>query len=249
MIRALDHMVILVNNLTLASAHYTRLGFTVTPGGKHADGATHNALVVFPDNTYLELLAFLRPTPEHRWWHHAAHGEGLIDFALLPDAIDQDVADARDRGLALAGPIAGGRLRPDGQRVAWQSALPDTPDLPFLCGDVTPRTLRVPEGSARRHTNGATGIAAVVVAVADLAASAARYRALLGGDATGPTFELGGATITLADASTKAARTRLERRGEGLLALTLRAGPASGAGRLDPSRTHGAPIDLDISLP
>ena len=45
------------------------------------------------------------------------------------------------------------------------------------------RGLRVPEGEVRRHPNGATGIAGVTVAVADVEASLARYRAFLGPDA------------------------------------------------------------------
>jgi hypothetical protein len=33
--------------------------------------------------------------------------------------------------------------------------------LPFWCGDVTPRSLRVPEGAHRQHANGVQGIALV----------------------------------------------------------------------------------------
>ena len=245
MIRAIDHVVILVDDLAAASADYAALGFTVVPGGEHADGATHNALVVFADDSYLELIAFLRPAPAHRWWRHQAAGAGVIDFALLPRAIADDVAAARGRGLPIADPVPGGRLRPDGRRVAWQIVTAPSPDLPFLCGDVTPRELRVPRGAARRHANGVTGIAAVLVAVADPPASAQRYRALLGSDEPGLTFTLGGAEILLADArSDAAASQRLARRGEGPLALRLRTGSASRAGALDISLTHGVPIDL-----
>ena len=41
---------------------------TVVPGGTHADGATHNALVVFADGAYIELPAWRAPAPEERWW-------------------------------------------------------------------------------------------------------------------------------------------------------------------------------------
>src|SRR5689334_14717627 len=180
MIRAIDHIVILVSDLAAAVADYITLGFTVTPGGEHTGGATHNALVVFADDSYLELIAFKRPAPEHHWYRHSALGEGIIDFALLPTTIEADLAAARERGLEIEGPFPGGRLRPDGQQVAWQSGRALTPDLPFLCGDVTPRALRVPEGAARTHANGVTGVARLTVAVADLGASVSRYRALLG---------------------------------------------------------------------
>src|SRR5689334_22441576 len=180
MIRAIDHIVILVNDLAAAIADYTALGFTVAPGGEHTGGATHNALVVFADDAYLELIAFKRPAPDHHWYRHQALGEGLIDFALLPTMIEADLAAARERGLAIEGPFPGGRLRPDGQQVEWQTGRAPTPDLPFLCGDVTSRALRVPEGAARVHANDVIGVAGLAVAVADLGVSVARYRALLG---------------------------------------------------------------------
>lgn len=261
MIRAIDHIVILSDDLDAASADYSALGFTVTPGGEHTGGATHNALVVFADDTYLELIAFKRPAPEHRWWPDTAKGEGLVDFALLPGTIEADIVAARQRGLQIEGPAAGGRLRPDGQQVAWQIGEPPTPDLPFLCGDVTPRGLRVPEGELRRHPNGVSGIAGLTVAVGDLDASVARYRALLGqatveplsrpGFTAGGTgarfaaFALGTATIVLAAPDGDAAlRDHLARRGEGPYALALRTESAASASRLDPARTHGVPIEL-----
>ncbi|NTU86090.1 MAG: VOC family protein, partial [Chloroflexales bacterium] len=180
MIGVIDHLVILVEDLAEAVEDYETLGFTVSPGGEHTDGATHNALISFADGTYLELLAFRREAPEHRWWRHKAAGEGLIDFALLPGDTAADVAAARSRGLPLVGPVAGGRERPDGVRLEWQTALADAPELPFLCGDVTPRELRVPYGLAWRHPNGVSGIFRVTVAVRNLEVSAARYAALLG---------------------------------------------------------------------
>lgn len=184
MIKGIDHVVILVKDLDQAVADYKQLGFNVVPGGEHTDGATHNALIAFADGSYIELIAFKREAPEHRWWRHTLNagrnGEGLIDFALLPTDIEHDIAAARQRGLDYQGPFPGGRQRPDGQQIKWQTGQPTTPDLPFLCGDVTPRSLRVPSGPAWVHPNGVTGIDAVVVLVKDLEESAGHYRALLG---------------------------------------------------------------------
>jgi catechol 2,3-dioxygenase-like lactoylglutathione lyase family enzyme len=264
MIRGIDHIVILVSDLAAASADYTALGFTVLPGGEHTGGATHNALVIFADDTYLELIAFKRSEPGHRWWRHSAAGEGLVDYALLPSAAEADIAAARARGVAYEGPADGGRLRPDGQQVAWQLGMPPTADLPFLCGDVTPRELRVPRGAMRQHPNGVTGIAGLTIAVDDLEASVARYHALLGRDplAQSPVplagarcvaFEIGGATITLAapagDAEPdgdRALPARIAARGEGPYALALRTQIATNAGPLDQGRAHGVPIELMI---
>lgn len=260
MIRAIDHIVILVNDLDAAIDDYSTLGFTVVRGGEHAGGATHNALVAFEDGSYLELIAFLRPDPDHRWWRYAESGEGLIDFALLPDDIEATIAEARQRGLELAGPVDGGRLRPDGQRIAWRTGHPATSDLPFLCADVTPRDLRVPGGEARHHPNGVVGLASVTVAVDDLEASTARYRALLGNqaqqhaqevaatpDAYTMLFRLDSAMLILAmpgEGSHGPLRDQLAHYGEGPYALVLRGGPGSTPMPLDQAHTHGARISI-----
>lgn len=199
----LDHVVIHVTQLAQAMADYTSLGFTVFPGGEHKGRESHNALVIFADGTYLELIAFTgtmllpsRPIAKEArarellamglplldtrvlTWKTA--GEGVVDFALLPGPIEETVTATRSRGLDMDGPHPGGRTRPDGRQVAWKLALPDGYDLPFLCADETPRVLRVPEGDVRRHANGADGVANVKVAVNDLNTSLARHRVLLG---------------------------------------------------------------------
>lgn len=185
----LDHLVILVPDLEQAIRDHTALGFTVQPGGTHSEGSTHNALIGFADGSYLELIAFLQPDPAHRWYRHQEAGQfGLIDFALSPAdirlTIDATRAPTKGQppafdGGSYEGPFKGGRERPDGERLAWEIALPPGGDLPFLCSDVTPRSLRVREGQVRAHANGVQGVASLTVLVADLDASLARYRVLL----------------------------------------------------------------------
>jgi catechol 2,3-dioxygenase-like lactoylglutathione lyase family enzyme len=262
MIRQIDHLVIYVRDLEQAIRDYGALGFSVFAGGDHPGGATHNALVVFADGAYLELIAFKQAAPEHPWWHKAQRsGEGLLDYALLPSAIEQDVMQARRRGLRIEGPNQGGRTRPDGVEIVWQTAR-STPDLPFLCGDHTPRALRVPEGDVRQHPNGALGVANVAIAVADLEASVARYRKLLGDElAVNMTdhveagvrmavFTLGSSFITLAatgktqHGSASTLRDHLATRGEGPFAVALRVAPEAATGALDPTFAHGALVDL-----
>src|SRR6478609_6732034 len=156
MITSIDHIVILVHYLESALRDYSALGFTVVPGGEHAGGASRNALVAFSDGSYLELIAFTdNVVPESHPFYRPTNREGLVTYALLPTDIEADIQAARGRGLLLYGPFPGGRLRPDGHRIEWQTARPLTNDLPFLCGDVTPRDLRVPSGSAHEHENGA----------------------------------------------------------------------------------------------
>ena len=259
----IDHLVILVKNLDTAITDYRALGFHVLPGGTHAEGATHNALVSFADGSYLELIAFLDHRIPHRWAAPAKQGlEGFIDYALLPGSVPEVVAAARARGLDYQGPFDGGRIRPDGERLVWQTGLPASRDLPFLCGDVTARTLRVPGGDAHMHANGTRGVATLTVLVRDLDTSLARYAALLGPqvpDSVQPfslpgvglrqaLLPLGSATLALVspdgDAPEGAAlRLHLEQRGEGLIGLTLQSTSAQ-ARQLPRARSHGAAIGL-----
>jgi hypothetical protein len=270
MITGIDHIVILVDNLDRAQAEYATVGFTVVPGGEHAGGLTHNALVAFADGTYLELLAFRRPLAElasgmslppgglsrltERWIARVTGGPGLLDFALLPTTLAADLAAARARGLALEGPRSGGRRRPDGQEVAWELGIPVAPDLPFLCADVTPRDLRVPTGAAREHANGARGVAGITVAVDTLAPAGAHYTALLGATPTGDdaaapgaaraTFLLGTAEITLLapDGPDDPLHAYLAAGGARPYTLQLLARP--GARPLDPAGLGGARISF-----
>lgn len=254
---ALDHIVIAVADLDRAMADYRALGFQVLPGGQHPGRTSHNALVVFADGAYLELIAWRAPAPEERWYRTlSAHGEGLVDYALLPPDTAEALAQAQARGLhTLTGPMDGGRLRPDGAQLRWQTARHATPDVPFLCGDLTPRALRVPEGSVRQHPNGAQGVAEVTVAVHNLDATLARYRALLGAQADGAAaameesihsarIPLGGVTLVLQSPApnatgespaAQALRERLSTRGEGPCAFTLR------------SDQHGLPTTPNLS--
>ncbi len=260
----LDHIVIAVRDLEQTSADYRALGFNVVAGGDHPGRPTHNALVVFADGVYFELIAWRAPAPGERWWQLLdAHGEGIVDFALLPEDTAATVADAQARGLALSGPHDGGRLRPDGAQLRWQTARPASADLPFLCGDRTPRALRVPEGDVRVHPNGATGVASLAIAVTDIAASLQRYRALLGDAGSAPgavalvpgtqgrqaLVRLGAYTLVLSQVGTAPATavpTPLENqsatRGEGPYAVVLTT-PQAGAA-LDLALAHGASIEF-----
>jgi len=245
----LDHVVIAVRDLERAVQDYRALGFNVQAGGQHAPPRTsHNALVVFADGAYIELIAWRgEPVPMERWYSTLqAQGEGFVDFALLPPNTAHTLQAAQARGLnTLRGPFDGGRLRPDGQRVVWQTARHSTPDLPFLCGDVTPRRLRVPDDVATcTHPNGVTGVHTVTVAVHDLAASCSRYQALFGAATIPQAVRLDGTGLqacawalqrvkvvllsplpvgdqTPDDAVTLAVRQQLATRGEGPMGIGL----------------------------
>jgi catechol 2,3-dioxygenase-like lactoylglutathione lyase family enzyme len=259
---ALDHLVILVGDLEQAIADYTDLGFTVQRGGTHADGNTHNALVGFADGSYLELIAFTREAPRHRWGAHGVAGrQGFVDFALWPQDAAATIAATRARGVAYEGPVAGGRIRPDGLHLEWQIGIAPSRDLPFLCGDVTPREWRVREGDVRFHANGVRGVAEIAVAVRDLNASLARYRALLGIQAEVETYpgvgslrarlQLGPTSLMLVapvahgdERDGSALHEHLASRGEGLLGAVLQTNASITPQLLPLASTHDARLEI-----
>jgi catechol 2,3-dioxygenase-like lactoylglutathione lyase family enzyme len=247
---SLDHAVIAVSDLEQAISEFTKLGFTVLRGGEHPRRGSVNALIVFHDGTYFELIAFPKPVADFRWWQILQKaGPGLVDFAVLPANMERDLEEAKARGFE-SGPIEpGGRVTPEGKRAEWQTARPPTSDLPFLCGDLSPRPLRVPEGPVRDHVNGALGIAKIVVAVSNIAKSTARYKALLPQSAV--QGENGSATRFLCEPGMIELRepkrgapeapelaAHLGKRGEGPFAISLRS--AQGSQSLDPALTQGA---------
>jgi len=209
---SIDHAVLFVENLDVATEEFTELGFQVTPGGTHAGGLTENALILLADGTYLELLGFTVPLEsltgvkqrtalDRRFVPRGRAGQGLRDFACGATRLQDAVDHARAAGVELEGPFPGGRTRPDGTELAWQLAFPTDDVLPFLIEDVTDRALRVPGGDATRHRNGATGIAELAIQVDDADAAAELYRRLLNLEsvtrADAVAFHLANATVTL----------------------------------------------------
>lgn len=263
MLHNIDHIVILVADLTVASADWTRAGFTVTPGGTHAAGLTHNALVSFADGSYFELIAFFHPEEqqEHRWWSRVADGEGLIDYALLSDDLTNDASTARGHGLEMTSPEDGGRQRPDGQRIEWKSMMLGReigePTLPFVIEDVTPRVLRVPGGAATHHALGVTGISGLTLVTDNVEEAATAMTSLLGtpgedvvvDEGAMLRFTLGEQWIALLQPGDDQgeASQYLRRRGDGPYEVTLRVPESTEGGEttlLPLDQTHGARLRI-----
>ncbi len=179
MLKGLDHVVLVVLDLDAAIADHRARGFTVTAGGEHAGGLTHNALVGFADGSYLELIAFhdlAAARGKHTWAPVAERGGGWADFALHSSDLRDDAAALGD--LLARQPEEGGRTRPDGVAIAWRVARLHRP-LPFLIEDVTQRGLRVPGGDAARHANGIAGVERITLGATDPALVTSRYAKLI----------------------------------------------------------------------
>jgi hypothetical protein len=180
MLLGIDHIVIVVNDLGRAAEDYARLGFTVVPGGKHPVG-THNVLISFADGSYVEVLAFYREAPEHRWWQPLQAGERLVDFCLQTDDLAGDTEKLRAAGVAINDPVPWSRVRPDGYELKWLLSLATGNHrgvAPFLIQDITPRDERIPR--QLEHKNGITGIASLTVAVTRISIISHWYETALG---------------------------------------------------------------------
>lgn len=258
---SIDHAVIAVGDLDQAAADFAAAGFTVTPGGEHRGGATHNALVCFADGAYFELIAIKDPVKgaDHPWFAGMERGDGAVAFALLADDLEGLAARLAEAGLAVSPVREGGRTRPDGVALAWRvfsiESTPSAP-LPFLITDVTPRNLRVPDGAAIVHPLGEPRVDGIAIAVRDLAAACKPFAALLGagteidvprfsGVRARMRFGLGRQWIDLIEPEEPHgdAGERLRRRGDGIFRIELAgAVPGTAPAELPLDLTHGVRI-------
>lgn len=256
----IDHVVVISQDLDTAVANAESAGFTVVPGGTHAAGDTHNALIGFADGSYIELIA---PTAwpaehEHRWFPRLRNGGGLVDYCLLSADLATDVGRFQAADLTYNDPFDMGRDKPDGSRIDWRLATPPGPvgetGWPFLIEDVTPRNLRMPSSvEETTHSNEVRGIAGIHLLVANVDHSADEFAVILDSpprlmtppdsdETIGALFPIGssGQWLMLAEPTSHIAREQLDQHGQGIWRLVL--------------RTHDGPIspmdgrDLDANL-
>ena len=249
MLTRLDHLVILVRDLDRAVRGYEGLGFKVTPGGKHADGLTRNALIPFKDGSYLELVAFVDPEDLRDnvwgWRRFLSSGGGLIDYCAASDDLAADVGRLGELDFGVDGPADGGRRLPDGREIRWLIARIRQEErlLPFLIEDRTPHDLRVPGGSSAEHPNGALGISNLEIATSD-AVDALRALATLTGSSGGPAT-LGTCLLTVVTPEQDDdVRHRLDATGPGPFAVGLATGIPAREGELDRRLSQGVSIRL-----
>jgi hypothetical protein len=193
MLKGIDHLVIVVRDLDQGAKDYTRLGFTVVPGGRHPVGS-HNMLIAFADGSYLEIIAFYREARDHRWWSPLEKGERLVDYCMQTDDLQGDTKKLREAGVAINDPVPWSRNRPDGYEIKWLLSLATGSHrgvAPFLIQDVTLRVERIPQEF--RHANGVMGIGTLTLAIEELSIVQRWYETALGAAATAFTDDMLGA--------------------------------------------------------
>jgi hypothetical protein len=118
---AVDHLILSIDRLDRGIEEFTRLtGVAPQRGGQHPGRGTENALVSLGDGHYLEILApiSLDSTGE------AARFTRLTPagWALHSSDLAATVAQLRKASIAVVGPTAGSRRKPDGTLLQWQTA-------------------------------------------------------------------------------------------------------------------------------
>ncbi|MGZ8563470.1 MAG: VOC family protein [Candidatus Limnocylindria bacterium] len=130
MLLGIDHLVIAVDDPDAAAAELeVELGLAATGGGRH-DTGTRNR-ILFLGDAYLELigvwdraLALAHPIGAAVVRALDAGTPGLVTYAIATDGARREVTALRRTGSAISDVIAGSRLRPDGEAVAWHCAFP-----------------------------------------------------------------------------------------------------------------------------
>jgi Glyoxalase-like domain len=185
-IAGIDHVIVGVRDLESARRTWGRLGFTLSPRGRHVEQPTANYCVMFASD-YIELLGRIgADVSGHRLGNFLGFREGLMGIAFAPLGSAEEARGAlAERGLHPSAPRALSREieLPEGAalpRFELVSLPPDeTPGLDcFLCSHLTPELMRRREWL--EHPNGAAGLAAVHVLVDNTALLLPAYDRLFG---------------------------------------------------------------------
>jgi len=188
-IDGIDHLVVAVRDLDKAREAYSKLGFTPTVRGEHGELKTANHTMMFAAGDYLELRAVDEPTPANAHWSEfLAQREGLAAVVLKAgDARAAQQALMAD-GLAGSDLVDFGRpvVLPNGVHEARFTVAHLTPEATpggrmYVCQHHTEDLVWRPEYKV--HENGATGLAAILIAADDPEAAAAPYARLFGAHA------------------------------------------------------------------
>src|SRR5271157_2270537 len=184
----IDHVTVAGSSLQELRANLSAAGIPAVYGGAHTNGATEMALVSFPDGSYLELMAPQADADPHLieqqpWAKFLRGNGGPCAWAAREKDLAGEVKRLAAAGIPVSAPLRGGRQRPDGARLEWETSDVGTEVrgafFPFLIRDLTERPLRA-SPQAKLVNRDFRGVAKVVIAVRDLDAAIKRYQQAYG---------------------------------------------------------------------
>ncbi len=184
-ITGIDHLLVGVRDLEAARGAWTKLGFTLTPRGRHIGWGTANYCAMFAQD-YVELLGIVDAQQfTNNLDRFLETGEGLMGVALAAEDADMAAKLLAQQGIEIEGPrdlartleLPEGTVEPAFRLVHLPgSAAPGL--AAFICQHLTPELIR--QALWLEHPNGARRIVSVTAVVADPAAGAVAYGALFG---------------------------------------------------------------------
>ena len=179
----IDHVLIAVRHLDSAKDTFERLGFKVTPEGRHPGRGTSNRLVVF-GGEYLELISVQDPEGDlfrPNLPSFLDEREGLFIFSMGTLDVHKRARSVRDAGVLITDPVQGSRQAADGTTAySWTQAEIDPEAMPgsqtfFIQHDHTIEERYTEPPDPTNHPNGVLGISSLSLAVKDADASARRW--------------------------------------------------------------------------
>ncbi|HEX7968639.1 MAG TPA: VOC family protein [Stellaceae bacterium] len=181
----IDHLIIAVGDLDRARLAWERLGFTLTPRGRHLQQGTGNYCIMFARD-YIELLGVVdRTQGAGGLADFLEAGEGPRGLAFATRSGEETAADLKRRGLHPGEPrdlarqleLPQGTVLPRFKLVSLPAA--ETPGLnAFVCQHLTPELVRRPDWLV--HANAATGLRGVTIVVEATEPLRAPYERLFG---------------------------------------------------------------------
>ena len=187
-IAGIDHTLVGVRDLEAARAAWQKLGFTLTPRGRHIGWGTGNYCIML-EQGYIELLGILDPTQfTNNLDKFLAEREGLLGLAFRSRDNEQTATWLAAGGFTPDGPkdlkraleLAEGEVLPAFKLLFLPPQ--ETPGLrAFFCQHLTPDLIR--RGNWLVHATRAVSLKAVITVVEQPADIASAYARLFGADA------------------------------------------------------------------
>lgn len=193
-----DHAVFVVPNLEKGMNQFKELGFTVVKGGSH--GITHNALIMFSDDSYIELLAFkcivfvwffkllsftgilnliVNQKKDINWrllqWVRGSYG--CVDWAVRTHNLTAN-NNTMKKLVEITLPRKFSRIKSDGSKIEWKLGGVRDMDVPFLIEDITPLKDRLVTAS-QNHQNGSLFVSNLALTPINFSLASQRISKLL----------------------------------------------------------------------